>query len=96
MDASLYASRRRRNVVAAAASYIATLVGLSWLALILGVLFWEGFSGLSLRVFTEMTPPPGAAGGLLNAITGSLMMTGLALVIGGPISGRLTVSTASQ
>jgi phosphate transport system permease protein len=85
MDASLYASRRRRNVVAAVASYGATFIGLSWLALILGVLFWEGFSGLSLRVFTEMTPPPGAVGGLLNAIVGSLIMTGLALVIGAPI-----------
>jgi phosphate transport system permease protein len=85
MDASLYASRRRRNILASVASYGATFVGLSWLALILGVLFWEGFSGLSLRVFTEMTPPPGAAGGLLNAITGSLIMTGLALLIGAPI-----------
>jgi phosphate transport system permease protein len=85
MDASLYASRRRRNVVASVASYSATFVGLSWLALILGVLFWEGFSGLSLRVFTEMTPPPGAVGGLLNAIVGSLIMTGLALLIGAPI-----------
>jgi phosphate transport system permease protein len=85
MDASLYASRRRRNVAATFASYGATLVGLSWLALILGVLFWEGLSGLSLRVFTEMTPPPGAVGGLLNAITGSLIMTGLALVLGAPI-----------
>ena len=36
MDASLYASRRRRNVLASAASYGATFVGLSWLALILG------------------------------------------------------------
>lgn len=85
MDAKLYASRRRRNVVAAVASYGATFIGLSWLALILGVLFWEGFSGLSLRVFTEMTPPPGAVGGLLNAIVGSLIMTALALAIGGPI-----------
>jgi phosphate transport system permease protein len=85
MDAKLYAKRRRRNVLAAVASYSATFVGLSWLALILGVLFWEGFSGLSLRVFTEMTPPPGAVGGLLNAIVGSLIMTGLALVIGAPI-----------
>jgi phosphate transport system permease protein len=85
MDASLYASRRRRNVAATVASYSATFVGLSWLAVILGVLFWEGLSGLSLRVFTEMTPPPGAAGGLLNAIMGSLIMTGLALVIGAPI-----------
>jgi phosphate transport system permease protein len=85
MDAKLYAARRRRNALAAVASYAATAIGLAWLALILGVLFWEGFGGLSLRVFTEMTPPPGAAGGLLNAIVGSLIMTGLALVIGAPI-----------
>lgn len=85
MDASLYASRRRRNALAAVASYGATFIGLAWLALILGVLFWQGFSGLSLRVFTEMTPPPGAVGGLLNAIVGSLIMTGLALLIGAPI-----------
>ncbi len=81
----IYSARRRRNGLAKAASYVATLVGLTWLALILGVLFWQGFSGLSIRVFTEMTPPPGAAGGLLNAIVGSLIMTALALVIGGPI-----------
>jgi phosphate transport system permease protein len=85
MDRSLYAARRRRNVLAAIASCAATSVGLTWLALILGVLFWQGFSGLSFRVFTEMTPPPGAAGGLLNAIVGSLIMTGLALLIGAPI-----------
>jgi phosphate transport system permease protein len=85
MDARLYAARRRRNGLAAVASYAATAIGLAWLALILGVLFWQGFGGLSLRVFTEMTPPPGAAGGLLNAIVGSLIMTGLALLIGAPI-----------
>jgi phosphate transport system permease protein len=85
MDASLYASRRRRNHFAGAAAYCATAIGLAWLALILGELFWKGFGGLSLRVFTEMTPPPGAAGGLLNAIVGSLIMTALALAIGTPI-----------
>ena len=85
MVTGIYAARRRRNGLAKAAAYVATLVGLTWLALILGVLFWQGFSGLSIRVFTEMTPPPGAAGGLLNAIVGSLIMTALALVIGGPI-----------
>ena len=85
MDNSLYASRRRRNVLATASAYLATAVGLAWLALILGELFWKGFSGLSLRVFTEMTPPPGASGGLLNAIVGSIIMTLLALVIGTPI-----------
>ena len=45
----------------------------------------EGFSGLSLAVFTEMTPPPGSAGGLLNPIIGSLILTVLAVAIGTPI-----------
>jgi phosphate transport system permease protein len=85
MDSALYATRRRRNVFAAIASWGSAFIGLSWLALILGVLFWEGFGGLSLRVFTEMTPPPGAVGGLLNAIVGSLIMTTLAVLIGAPI-----------
>jgi phosphate transport system permease protein len=82
---SLYARRHRSNKLSIFFSYAATAFGLGWLVLILGVLLYEGFSGLSLRVFTEMTPPPGAAGGLLNAIVGSLIMTVLAVVIGTPI-----------
>jgi phosphate transport system permease protein len=82
---SLYARRRRSNTLSIVFSYAATAFGLGWLVVILGVLLYEGFSGLSLRVFTEMTPPPGAAGGLLNAIIGSLIMTVLAIVIGTPI-----------
>jgi phosphate transport system permease protein len=77
--------RRRRNHVAVALSIAATLFGLSWLVLILGVLLWEGLGGLSLAVFTEMTPPPGAAGGLLNPIIGSLIMTTIAVLIGTPL-----------
>jgi phosphate transport system permease protein len=83
--ASIYASRRRRNTMALGLSLAATAVGLGWLVIILGTLLWEGFAGLSLRVFTEMTPPPGAAGGLLNPIIGSLMLTALAVAIGTPI-----------
>src|SRR5258707_2965533 len=82
---SLYATRSRRNRIAMGLSLAATLFGLSWLVLILAVLSWEGFSGLSLRVFTEMTPPPGADGGLLNPIIGSLVMTTLAVLIGTPL-----------
>ncbi|HEY5379742.1 MAG TPA: phosphate ABC transporter permease PstA [Pseudolabrys sp.] len=81
----LYAKRRRKNVITMALSYAATGFGLTWLALILGVLFYEGFSGLSLAVFTQMTPPPGSAGGLLNPIMGSLVMTFIAVLIGTPL-----------
>lgn len=63
----------------------ATIVGLGWLVLILGTLMYQGFSGLSLAVFTQMTPPPGADGGLLNPIIGSLMLTIIAVVMGTPI-----------
>lgn len=84
-DASRYATRRRANAAARAASLAATMIGLGWLALILGVLFWEGFGGLSPRIFTEMTPPPGSDGGLANAIIGSLMMTSIAVALGTPV-----------
>ncbi|HKA73784.1 MAG TPA: phosphate ABC transporter permease PstA [Xanthobacteraceae bacterium] len=82
---TLYGRRRRRNGIAMGLSVAATVFGLGWLVLILGVLLWEGFSGLSLAVFTEMTPPPGASGGLLNPIIGSLILTALAVMIGTPI-----------
>src|SRR5439155_2857664 len=81
----LYAARRRRNAIAMGLSLAATLFGLGWLVLILAVLLWEGLGGLSLSVFTEMTPPPGANGGLLNPIIGSLILTVLAVGIGTPI-----------
>ena len=83
--ASLYAARRRRNVIAMSLSLAATLLGLGWLVLILGALVWNGIGGLSLSVFTEMTPPPGSAGGLLNPIMGSLILTVLAVIIGTPV-----------
>ncbi len=85
MHASLYVRRRRRNAVAMSLSLLATMIGLGWLVLILGALLWQGLSGLSLKVFTEMTPPPGSDGGLLNPIAGSLIMTGLAVLIGTPV-----------
>ena len=82
---SLYARRRRRNFITMGLAFSATAFGLSWLVLILLVLLWQGFSGLSWAVFTDMTPPPGAAGGLLNPIIGSLIMTTLAVLIGTPL-----------
>jgi len=85
MNRSLYAARRRRNGIMLSLSLAATLLGLGWLIVILVVLLWEVFSGLSLAVFTEMTPPPGSDGGLLNPIVGSLILTVLAVFIGTPI-----------
>ncbi len=82
---SLYASRKRRNVVWTGLAYAATLLGLSMLVIILATLVWNGFGGLSLDVFTKNTAPPGVVGGLLNSIVGSLITTGLGLLIGAPL-----------
>src|SRR3569833_4270651 len=82
---ALYEARRRRNVIAKGLAFGATIFGLAGLVLSLSALLWEGFSGLSLAVFTQMTPPPGSAGGLLNPIMGSLIMTTIAVAIGTPL-----------
>jgi phosphate transport system permease protein len=85
VQASRYSRRRSINAVATVLAFAATAFGLGWLVLILGSLLWEGFTGLSPAVFTEMTPPPGAAGGLLNPIFGSLILTAIAVAIGTPV-----------
>ena len=84
-DHGKYGRRRRNSQIAMALCLVATLIGLSCLAFVVGTLVYKGAAGLSLRVFTEMTPPPGADGGLLNAIGGSLIMTTLAVLIGTPV-----------
>jgi len=66
-------------------SAAAAAVGLIGLFMIIVVLIWQGFSGLSLAVFTQMTAPPGSSGGLLNAIAGSLMMTVIGVAVGTPL-----------
>src|SRR5262245_38145234 len=82
---TLYARRRTKNITTLILSVAATIIGLGWLALILGALLWQALAGLSLSVFTQMTPPPGADGGLLNPIVGSLIITALAVAIGTPL-----------
>jgi len=79
------AFRKGKNGAFLALSLIATLAGLACLAAILWTLISHGLSGMSLRVFTEMTPPPGSEGGLLNALYGSAMMTLLGILIGSPV-----------
>jgi phosphate transport system permease protein len=82
---SLYATRQRRNSMATGLAWGAAIFGLAWLFLILGSLLFQGLRGLSPAVFTEMTPPPGSKGGLLNAIAGSLVMTAIGVAIGAPL-----------
>src|SRR5271163_2506557 len=80
----VYAQRRFANVLVMSLSVAATAFGLLWLALVLGTLLFEGFSAITPALFSQMTPPPGNGGGLLNAIFGSLVMTVIATVIGTP------------
>jgi phosphate transport system permease protein len=77
--------RKITNVVALGLSGCATAVGLFFLGAILWTLLSRGLRGMSGTLFTAMTPPPGSSGGLLNAIYGSLVMTVIAILIGGPV-----------
>ena len=79
------ARRRLTATLALGAAGVATLIGLAFLAAILWTLFSRGFGGLAWHVFTQMTPPPGSRGGLLNAIYGSVVMTLIGILIGAPV-----------
>ncbi len=82
---NLRSKRRLVNRVALGLSLAAMFFGLFWLCWILYTVLHLGLSGLSIDLFTKMTPPPGSPGGLANAIVGSLVMAGLATLIGTPI-----------
>lgn len=77
--------RRVADIVAFAFASLATAFGLFWLAWILWTTFSQGAAALTPALFTQMTPPPGASGGLLNAFYGSASMIILALLIGTPL-----------
>jgi len=79
-------TRKITNVAALAMSVAATSVGLLFLGAILWTLLKNGLSGMSLHLFTQMTPPPGSeGGGLLNAIFGSAVMTVIGIAVGAPL-----------
>ncbi|MFY9259054.1 MAG: phosphate ABC transporter permease PstA [Gallionella sp.] len=82
---NLYTRRRAVNAIGLLVSIIAMSFGLFWLCWILWTLIANGLPSLTMAVFSQMTPPPGSAGGLLNAIWGSLMMTVIGTMIGTPI-----------
>ena len=81
----LYRRRRFVNRGLLSLSIVAAAFGLGWLGLILYALLSQGLAGISPKIFTEMTPPPGSDGGLANAILGSLLMSGIAVLGGTPL-----------
>jgi phosphate transport system permease protein len=81
---TVYARRRANNAVVTGLCIVATGFGLLWLVLVLWTLLVEGISAIAPSLFTQMTPPPGSAGGLLNAIFGSVAMTVIATLFGTP------------
>jgi phosphate transport system permease protein len=82
---SLYAYRRAKDVVAQALAVAATVFGLFWLAWIVWTTLRNGLAAMTPALFTQMTPPPGETGGLLNAFFGSAVMSLLGVVAGAPI-----------
>lgn len=80
-----FARRKRVNQIALTLAMMAMAFGVFWLIWILWETIRLGIGGLSLTLFSEMTPPPNEAGGLANAIFGSLVMVALATFVGTPI-----------
>ena len=82
----LYRSRRRVNFVLLTVSGLALAFGLFWLVWILGTLLYEGGNALArATLYYQMTPPPGADGGIANAIAGSLLMVTMGTLLGTPV-----------
>jgi phosphate transport system permease protein len=82
----IYRSRRRNDIIIRLLCLGAALFGVTWLALILFTLFYNGLAGISVQIFTENTPPPGSTeGGLLNAIISSIIMTVIGVGVGAPL-----------
>ena len=80
-----YNSRKRVNQIALTLSLAAMLFGVFWLVWILWETIRLGLGGLSVALFTQMTPPPNEVGGISNAIFGSVVMVLLATFVGTPI-----------
>ena len=83
---NLVARRKLTNIVALGLALGAMAFGLFWLIWILWMVFEQGVGALSLTLFTENTPPPGLSGGLKNAIVGSVLMVGLAMLMATPMA----------
>ena len=85
MSAWHYTLRDAKNALAHGFALLATAFGLFWLAWILWTTLHNGLAAIHPALFTQMTPPPGAAGGLRNAFFGSVLMSLLGVLLGAPI-----------
>src|SRR3546814_4009315 len=85
MKNGIYRRRHLVNKVMLTISLATLMFGLFWLFWIILTLVFKGAPALSLTLFTEITPPPGQQGGLINAITGSLLMAGVGTLVGTPV-----------
>ena len=85
MANSIYARRAAKNVLIQTLSVLATIFGLFWLAWILWTTLTKGIGSLNLALFTQMTPPPGDEGGMLNAFFGSVLISMMGIAIGAPV-----------
>lgn len=81
----IYTRRRMINAVNLSISVLATVFGLFWLCWLLWTLLINGLQHIHWGLFAASTPPPGSAGGLANAIVGSLLMTGVGVLLGAPV-----------
>ena len=81
----IYARRVMVNRTALTIAMAAALFGLAWLIWILATLIWNGVGAINIAIFTQMTPPPGSKGGLLNPIVGSIMLTIGATILSTPV-----------
>ncbi len=82
---ALYRRRLLVNRFSLVMSFLAMAFGMSFLLWILAVLAIEGFGALGPTLFLQTTPPPGSAGGLANAIAGSLAIVVVATLVATPI-----------
>lgn len=85
MSTSLYRRRQAKNILAQVLAVAAAVFGLFWLVWILWTTLSKGLASINLALFTQMTPPPGDEGGMLNAFFGSALMSLLGIALGAPI-----------
>ena len=84
-NTGLYGARRVKNIVAQVLAILATIFGLFWLVWIMWTTLSKGLGSINLALFTQMTPPPGDEGGMLNAFFGSIVMSLMGIAFGAPI-----------